>query len=205
MKTTNSLIDVLEKRVAENPDHILYRFLDYRNGNWRMQNITLQALYQKSLETAYMLRKKGLTPGDRAVIFSMQDFGTIYSILGCMMAGVTFTVIPPPLDEGKIERFIAVLKSCHPRALISNYALEQESGVSLTGRLIRDAFTCVIRLKRIYADKLTPYKRKDVIVPTGDEHLVYLQYTSRVHQLPQGRACHPESFDEKSGTMSKLL
>ena len=53
-----------------------------------------------------------------------------------MMAGVTFTVIPPPLDEGKIARFISVLKSCQPKALISNYALEQESGVSLTGRLI---------------------------------------------------------------------
>lgn len=43
-----------------------------------------------------------------------------------MMAGVTFTVIPPPLDEGKIARFISVLKSCQPKALISNYALEQD-------------------------------------------------------------------------------
>lgn len=186
MKTTNSIIDVLEERAAENPEHVLYRFLNYQNNSWSMQSITLQALYGKSLETAYMLRKKGLRPGDRAVIFSMQDYGTIYSILGCMMAGVTFTVIPPPLDEGKIERFIAVLKSCQPKALISNYALEQESGVSLTGRLIREAFASVIRLRRIYSDKLIPYKRKDVIVPTGDDHLVYLQYTSGSTSSPKG-------------------
>ena len=50
-----------------------------------MQNITMRALYHKSLEIAYMLRKKGLRPGDRAVIFSMQDYGTTYAILGCMM------------------------------------------------------------------------------------------------------------------------
>lgn len=186
MKQTTSLIDILTERAAQNPERIIYRFLEYRNNSWEMQNISLSKLYQKSLETAHMLQEKGLTCGDRAVIFSMQDFGTIYSILGCMMAGVTFTVIPPPLDEGKIERFIAVLKSCRPKALISNYELEQQSGTSLTGRLIRQAFTSVIRLKRIYSDRLTPYKRKDVITPTGENHLVYLQYTSGSTSAPKG-------------------
>jgi hypothetical protein len=52
----------------------------------------------------YALKSKGLRKGDRAIIFSMQDWGTIYAVYGCMMAGVTFTLIPPPLDEGKIER-----------------------------------------------------------------------------------------------------
>lgn len=116
----------------------------------------------------------------------MQDYGTTYAILGCMMAGVTFTVIPPPLDEGKVARFISVLKSCQPKALISNYAMEQESGVSITGRLIREAFTSVIRLKRIYTDRLTPYKRKDVIVEATENRLVYLQYTSGSTSAPRG-------------------
>ena len=186
MKKTTSLIDILTERVNQTPDRIIYRFMDYKNHTWNMQNITLKEVYQKSLETAHILRQKGLRAGDRAVIFSMQDFGTIYSILGCMMAGVTFTVIPPPLDEGKIERFIAVLKSCRPRALISNYALEQQSGTNLTGRLIREAFTSVIRLKRIYSDRLTPYKRRDVIVPTDENHLTYLQYTSGSTSAPKG-------------------
>ena len=164
MKKITSLIDILSAQTEKSPERVIYRFLEYKNGDWESQDITLRSLYHKSLEIAYALRKKGLRPGDRAVIFSMQDYGTTYAILGCMMAGVTFTVIPPPLDEGKIARFISVLKSCQPKALISNYALEQESGVSLTGRLIREAFTSVIRLKRIYTDRLTPYKRKDVIV-----------------------------------------
>lgn len=186
MKHSTSFIDILTDRVNQSPERIIYRFMDYKNHKWEMQNITLREVYQKSLETAHMLRRKGIHPGDRAVIFSMQDFGTIYSILGCMMAGVTFTVIPPPLDEGKIERFIAVLKSCKPRALISNYALEQQSGTNLTGRLIREAFSSVIRLKRIYSDRLEPYKRQDVIVHTGENHLTYLQYTSGSTSAPKG-------------------
>ena len=186
MKKITSLIDILSARAEKSPERVIYRFLEYKNGKWEMQNITMRSLYHKSLEIAYALRKKGLRPGDRAVIFSMQDYGTTYAILGCMMAGVTFTVIPPPLDEGKIARFISVLKSCQPKALISNYALEQESGVSLTGRLIREAFTSVIRLKRIYTDRLTPYKRKDVIVDATENRLVYLQYTSGSTSAPRG-------------------
>ena len=186
MKKATSLIDILTERTEENPDRIIYRFLDYQKDKWHIQKITMREVYQKSLETAYALRQKGLKPGDRAVIFSMQDFGTIYSILGCMMAGVTFTVIPPPLDEGKIERFIAVLKSCKPRALISNYKLEQQSGTNLTGRLLREAFTTVIRLKRIYSDQLKPYRKTDVITHTGENHLVYLQYTSGSTSAPKG-------------------
>ena len=186
MKKITSLIDILSAQTEKSPKRVIYRFLEYKNGEWEMQNITMRSLYHKSLEIAYALRKKGLRPGDRAVIFSMQDYGTTYAILGCMMAGVTFTVIPPPLDEGKIARFISVLKSCQPKALISNYALEQESGVSLTGRLIREAFTSVIRLKRIYTDRLTPYKRKDVIVDATENRLVYLQYTSGSTSAPRG-------------------
>ena len=111
MKKITSLIDILSARAEKSPERVIYRFLEYKNGKWEMQNITMRSLYHKSLEIAYALRKKGLRPGDRAVIFSMQDYGTTYAILGCMMAGVTFTVIPPPLDEGKIARFISVLKS----------------------------------------------------------------------------------------------
>ena len=113
MKKITSLIDILSARAEKSPERVIYRFLEYKNGKWEMQNITMRSLYHKSLEIAYALRKKGLRPGDRAVIFSMQDYGTTYAILGCMMAGVTFTVIPPPLDEGKIARFISVFR-CEP-------------------------------------------------------------------------------------------
>lgn len=186
MNNAVSMIDILTERYTQDPDRIIYRFLDYQDGIWKSQDITMAQLYVKSLSMAHTLKRKGLRKGDRAIIFSMQDFGTIFSIFGCMMAGVTFTIIPPPLDEGKTERFISVLKSCQPKALISNYELEQSSGTNLTGRLLREAFSSVLRLKRIYSDRVTPYKRKDVIVPTDMHQLVYLQYTSGSTNAPKG-------------------
>lgn len=188
MENFTTLIDLLCKKAKEQPDRTPMRFMDFDDaaGQWVMESHTIRELYHKALETAYMLKKKGLKPQDRAVIFSMQDFGTVCAVYGCMMAGVVFTIIPPPLDEGKVERFIAVLKSCHPKALISNYALEQQSDVSITGRLIREAFSDAVRLKRIYMDKLIPYRRTDVIHHGTPDQLVYLQYTSGSTNAPKG-------------------
>ncbi len=183
---SNNIINILRQRVKQEPEFVLYRWVTYESGQAEVRDITIQMIYEKSLEMAYTLRSKGLKKGDRAVIFCMQDFGTMYAIIGCMMAGVVFTVIPPPLDEGKVDRFISVLKSCSPRALISNYELEHESGVNITGRLIREALPQVIRLKRVYTDRLVIYHKPDVIVPAQPDDLVYLQYTSGSTSAPKG-------------------
>ncbi len=180
--------DYLIEQAQAEPRHVLMDFIDYddKKQQWIHEKHTVSELYHRSLSMAYTLRQKGVRPGDRVIIFSMQDFGTVYAVYGCMMAGVVFTLIPPPLDEDKTERFISVLKSCHPRALISNYALEQDSDVSLTGRLLREAPADTLRLKRIYTDRLIPYSRKDVIVPARPDQLAYLQYTSGSTSAPKG-------------------
>ncbi len=183
-----SLIDFLRKKAADTPDRSFFHFVDYDDGaqKWMIEKHTYLDAYHKSLDIAGMLRKRGLRPGDRAVIFSMQDFGTMCAVYGCMMAGVVFTIIPPPLDEDKTERFISVLKSCSPKALISNYALEQSSDVNITGRLLREAFRDTVRLKRIYTDRTEPCRREEVIVPVQQDQLAYLQYTSGSTKEPKG-------------------
>lgn len=188
MTSEPTLIDYLKDKAAVAPDHRVFHFVDYDDEAqaWIQERHTFQEAWNKALEIAYMLRKKGLRPGDRAVIFSMQDFGTMYAVYGCMMAGVVFTIIPPPLDEDKTERLISVLKSCHPKALISNYELERGSEVNIVGRLLKEAFRDTTRLKRIYTDRLDPYRREDVIVPLSPDQLVYLQYTSGSTKAPKG-------------------
>ncbi|MCC8028621.1 MAG: thioester reductase domain-containing protein [Lachnospiraceae bacterium] len=188
MRTKPTLIDYLKDKAADASDRAVFRFVDYDDNTqtWLQEKHTFSEAWHRALEVAYMLRKKGLRPGDRAVIFSMQDFGTMYAVYGCMMAGVVFTIIPPPLDEDKTEHLISVLRSCHPKALISNYELEQDSDVNIAGRLLREAFRDTVRLKRIYTDRLDPYRREDVIVPASPDQLVYLQYTSGSTKAPKG-------------------
>lgn len=186
MEKYKNLVDILVERNQTQPERVIYKFLDYKNDEFHIESHTIRELYTKSLEMCYALRSKGLRKGDRAIIFSMQDWGTIYAVFGCMMAGVTFTLIPPPLDEGKVDRFIAVLKSCRPKALISNFALEQGSNTNMTGRLIREAFFNVVTLRRIYTDQLLPYTNPAIITPMHDHDLVYLQFTSGSTSMPKG-------------------
>lgn len=58
MKKITSLIDILSAQTEKAPERVIYRFLEYKNGDWEMQDITMRSLYHKSLEIAYALRKR---------------------------------------------------------------------------------------------------------------------------------------------------
>jgi thioester reductase-like protein len=182
----DSILEYLHRGVKDTPERCVFSFLDCSKEPFGMQQISMRQLYEKSRDVAETLKRKGVKKGDRAIIFSMQDAGTIYAIFGCMMEGVVFTVIPPPIDEAKLARFISALKSCHPKFLISNYALEQESKRKITKTLFKKAFLQVVTLKRIYTDKLVNHKERDTFSVGQKDDLVYLQYTSGSTSEPKG-------------------
>ena len=150
------IIDILKERVTESPDRVIYNFLDYSTEQPTGHKITTKMLFDNAKALAGELLAKGAKKGDRVVILSLQDPGTLYAVYGAMMAGTLFTIIPPPIDEGKVQRFISVVKSCKPKFLISNYALEhtQHSEIDVKKRLAREALLPALGLKRIYTDRL---------------------------------------------------
>ena len=181
-----SILEYLCTGAANDPDRLVFNFLDCNKEPFGVQQINMRQLYNKSRDMAATLRRRGARKGDRAVIFSMQDAGTIYAILGCMMEGVVFSVVPPPIDESKLLRFISVLNSCQPKFLISNSALERESKRGVTKTLLKKAFLRVISLKRIYTDQVIEHDDYVVSRAFQKDDLVYLQYTSGSTSEPKG-------------------
>jgi len=182
----DNILEYLYHGATNDPERVVFNFLDCSKEPFGMQQITIRQLYNKSRDMAATLKSRGARKGDRAIIFSMQDAGTIYAILGCMMEGVVFTVIPPPIDESKLSRFISVLNSCQPKFLISNYTLEHESKRSITKTLLKKAFLRVISLKRIYTDQVAEHTEYVVSRVFQKNDLVYLQYTSGSTSEPKG-------------------
>lgn len=181
--------DILEKffhDAREHPDRLLYNFLDCEQQPFAETKVTMREAWDHAAAIAAELLKNGAKKGDRAIILSMQDSGTVYAVWGCMMVGVVFTLIPPPMDESKLHRFVAVLKSCTPRFLISNEGLEKTSENNIAGTLLRKAFFQVATLKRIYTDKVAAYDGSEVLQPRTKEDLIYLQYTSGSTSAPKG-------------------
>jgi acyl-CoA synthetase (AMP-forming)/AMP-acid ligase II len=103
-----------------------------------------------------------------------------------MMAGVVFTVIPPPIDEGKLLRFVSVLKSCRPKFLISNYGLEQEADSGVKKTVAKKAFFEAVSLKRIYTDRVQKHNKGLTFTTPEDDDIIYLQYTSGSTSEPKG-------------------
>ena len=181
-----SILELLYENADTNPNRNIFNFLDCDTDPFEAETITNELLVKKSRDMAWALKEKGAKKGDRAIILCMQDAGTIFAILGCMMAGVVFTVIPPPMDEGKLQRFISVLKSCKPKFLISNYELEQGSESDAKKTVAKKALLEAVALKRIYTDQVAEYSGDYVFEAPADEDLIYLQYTSGSTSDPKG-------------------
>ncbi len=180
---------ILEKVMAEAadlPDRKLYNFLDCSTEPFGEHIVTIGEAWQRASDIAAELLAKGAKKGDRAIILSLQDQGTVYAVWGCMMIGVVFTLIPPPLDKSKLNRFVAVLKSCSPKFLISNAALEQTNDNNPSAALLRQAFFQVVTLKRIYTDRVKPYHGPSLLCAHEPDDLLYLQYTSGSTSAPKG-------------------
>jgi len=189
------IIDILKDRVKETPDRIMYNFLDYSTDSPTGQEITLKMLFDNARALAAELVDRGAKKGDRVVILSLQDPGTVYAVYGAMMAGTVFTIIPPPIDEGKVQRFIAVIKSCKPKFIISNYTLEKEqrthdqSGqaqIDVKKQLVRQALFQAVRLKRVYTDRVKSGTKEITLHAATSGEIVYLQYTSGSTSDPKG-------------------
>lgn len=92
-------MDILTKFYSDatsNPDRPLYNFLNCETVPFQEAPVTIGQAWQRVCNTAAFLQAQGARRGDRAIILSMQDAGTVYAVWGSMLTGVVFTVIPPP-------------------------------------------------------------------------------------------------------------
>lgn len=183
-----SITDILKERAKTIPNRVIYNFLDYSDDACTEHEVTVEMLFQHAQSIARELQAKGAKKGDRVVIFSMQDAGTIYAVYGAIMAGTMFTLIPPPIDESKAQRFISVVKSCKPRFVISNYGLEktQEAGVDVKKKLLKQAFLQTLKMKRIFTDRIKQRTSEIQLHSPCPNDIIYLQYTSGSTSTPKG-------------------
>ncbi len=187
----NDLVDMLEVRASKSRDEIAYTFLYYEGDTRTAVNLTFGEVYDKARAIAVRLWKSGLKRGDRVIVFSSQTHDNIFAVYAALLAGATFTIIPPPIDDSKRQRFRSVLESSKPRFILCGAAIAKRLEDSiLPKRLPRWAGRALVKAAKGFSivdiDACTADPdawSKPKIEPDA---LAYIQYSSGSTSAPKG-------------------
>ena len=131
--------DYLERRAQDDPERVAYHFVSYQGGGPSETTLSYGALRDGARALAGALQARGLAPGDRVMIPSLQMASDLIGAFGCIYAGLPFILLPPPVDAGKATRFRAAIESAEPALVLTSAVLNHVMGgvEKLAGAVIR--------------------------------------------------------------------
>ena len=107
-----TLVDVLRRRAAEQPDDAAYIFLPDR-GAERL-SLSFAELYARARAVAASLAERG-QKGDRAVLVFSPGLDFIVAFFACLLAGVIAVPMMVPRRASSRDASAAILADCSPR------------------------------------------------------------------------------------------
>jgi acyl-CoA synthetase (AMP-forming)/AMP-acid ligase II len=173
-----SLVDLLDRRAAENPDAVAFGFVPERNGP-HLQ-LAYAELHRRSRVVAGRLGQRA-TKGDRALLMFPPGLDFIVAFFGCLFAGMIAVPLMVPRRAAARDSSDAVITDCSPAvALTSRDLLEVRGDVADRFRGARFDWMTVDAMAESATDVATP-------MPVVDrDDVAYLQYTSGSTSTPKG-------------------
>ncbi len=126
-----------------------------------------QELYEKSVEVAWELRKRGVVPGEFVAIMAEKNQNMICGICGIVMAGGAYVPIDPKYPEDRIQY---ILQDAKPKTVIT---FKEEA---------RNDFD-VLQLSDAFFEKK---QNASITIQNKPDDLIYAIYTSGTTGKPKG-------------------
>jgi malonyl CoA-acyl carrier protein transacylase len=191
LKPALTLMECLERKVAEDPSRILFTFLQYEGQERLAESLKAEDLLQSAKSIAAVLQRKGLKKGDRVLIFGTNAKDNILSIYASIFAGAVFTLVPPPIDDAKQKFFRTVLDVTQAKFILSNTMIAERLDQKMTsGRLPRWMMRKLIKLVKgleiINIDQCLGNERYWQRPDLASHDLLFLQYSSGSTSAPKG-------------------
>ena len=120
MRSSASLVTLLEHRAATQPDDEAYLFLSDRGA--REAALTFAQLRDRARGVAAGLLQKG-APGDRALLIFPQGLDFIVAFFGCLMAGVIAVPMMVPRRQSTRDSSASIVADCAPRFIMTSAPL----------------------------------------------------------------------------------
>lgn len=174
----HTLVDLLDYRAAQQPEHIVFRFI---NSDGREDGSLTFAQLQRRARTIAAHLAEHVIPGDRVVLLVPPGLDYVAAFFGCLCAGVVAVPAYPPNPRRADPRVARIVADCGARLALASDALmaRLDGWLALTPEL--GALTW-LDAGRLADGDATAWRAPNV---TGAS-LAMLQYTSGSTGDPRG-------------------
>lgn len=175
----SSLIELVEQSVAQNPEQIAIKFDE--------RTLTYEALNKKANQMAHGLMKRGVSKGDRIVLFMDRSIELLTSALAVIKTGAAYVPMDPGYPKERLEYMLA---DCEP-VLILSVSDNQKNLQDLLAKKLTDSKQ-LEKVNILYVDQSAEKFSVESIENPVREHkvsaedLAYLMYTSGSTGQPKG-------------------
>jgi 8-amino-7-oxononanoate synthase len=115
-----TLVDLLEYRAAQQPDHIVFRFI---NSDGREDGVLTFAMLQRRARTIAAHLAEHIVAGDRVVLLVPPGLEYVAAFFGCLYAGAVAVPAYPPNPRRADPRVARIVADCGARLALASDAL----------------------------------------------------------------------------------
>ena len=115
-----TLVDLLDYRAAQQPEHIVFRFI---NSDGREDSSLTFAQLQRRARTIAAHLAEHVVPGDRVVLLVPPGLDYVAAFFGCLLAGAVAVPAYPPNPRRADPRVARIVADCGARLALASDAL----------------------------------------------------------------------------------
>jgi acyl-CoA synthetase (AMP-forming)/AMP-acid ligase II len=172
-----SLVDLLRRRAAEQPNDRAYVFLSDKGKEEAA--LSFGELAQRADTLAARLSRQGQA-GDRALFLFAPGLDFIVAYFGCLLAGVIPVPMMLPRRNSSLDSSASIVADCSPRFVITNTHL-RIARPDVIERFSRP------RMQWLMVDEVEEGNAQHRVLPVpGPDDIAFLQYTSGSTSDPKG-------------------